>query len=298
MPRETNIGWTDHTWNPFSGCVEVSEGCNHCYAKVIAEKYRGTKAYPNGFDLTLRPHKIPEPLKWKEPSEIFVNSMSDFWLGTVPPEYIKDCWNTMLEADWHVFQILTKRPVNMLRMIREYNLELAPHIWLGVSVENQRWADNRIPLLLEVPTPGVRFLSCEPLLGPIDLRCIEWQRHDGSDYFNALEKNRPPFDDVGLNGVTIDWVIDGGESGPGHRLADPDWFRGIRDACVSGGVDYYHKQGNHHFSGRDRELDGRTWDQHPNRVARTDRIVDRTNDRTNEPDQARFDLDVRTVDRH
>lgn len=275
MSKETNIAWTNSSWNPWSGCFEVSEGCDNCYAKQLAERYRGKPAFPNGFDLTLRPHKYDEPLKWKEPREIFVNSMSDFWLGTVPPAVVKSVWKVMLEADWHIFQILTKRPVNMLRMIRQYGLELAPHIWLGVSVENQRWADNRIPLLLEVPTPGVRFLSCEPLLGAIDLR--PWIDCFCDERCNAYGFTHIP---------DLHWVIDGGESGPGRRAAPYDWFRAIRDACIAGGVPYFHKQGNAYKSGQDMELDGRTWEQHPNRV-------DRTVDRTTESGQAEFSWDAR-----
>ena len=169
MPEKTGIAWTGKTWNPFSGCEKVSEGCDNCYAEVIAERYRGQHAFPNGFKLTLRPNKLHEPYKWKEPSEIFVNSMSDLFLGTVPPEYLKEIWNVMLDYDWHIYQILTKRPIAAARLIRELGLELPKHIWLGVSVENQHWADVRIPQLLDIPAK-VRFLSCEPLLGPLALR--------------------------------------------------------------------------------------------------------------------------------
>ena len=235
MPKDSNIEWTEHTCNSFSGCEKVSEGCDHCYAETIANGRWGTPAFPNGFGLTLRPHKIREPFKWKTPARVFVNSMSDLFLGTVPTDYLSDVWNTMLEADWHQYQILTKRPIPAARLIKDLGLELPPHIWLGVSVESQEWANRRIPVLLDIPAK-VRFLSCEPLLGPLDL----------APYMDGL-----------------DWVIDGGESGSGRRPASYDWFRSIRDQCAVGGVAYFHKQGNAYWSGKDRILDGRTWDDYP-----------------------------------
>lgn len=244
---KTNIGWTTDVWNPFSGCIKVSPGCDHCYAETLAEKYRGTKAFPNGFDLTLRPHKLGDPLKWKQPRRIFVNSMSDLFLGTVPVDYLAQVWNTMLEADWHCYQILTKRPIHAMNLIEELGLELPPHIWLGVSVENQEWADIRIPQLLDIPAK-VRFLSCEPLLGPLDL----------SRWFRVQYPDGTPL---------IHWIITGGESGPGRRPAVPDWFRTIRDLCVAAGVPYFHKQGNAFSPGQDRLLDGRTWDEYPEEKA-------------------------------
>ena len=235
MPKDTSIEWTEHTWNAFSGCVKVSPGCDNCYAETIANGRWGSPAFPNGFDLTLRPHKVRDPMKWKTPSRIFVNSMSDLFLGNVPVDYLVKIWDTMLEADWHQYQILTKRPIPAARLIEDLNLDLPPHIWLGVSVESQEWADQRIPALLDIPA-RVRFLSCEPLLGPVDI----------TPYIDGL-----------------DWVIDGGESGPKRRPASYDWFRSIRDQCNANGVSYFHKQGNAHLSGKDRILDGRTWDEYP-----------------------------------
>ena len=235
MPSNTSIEWTEHTWNAFSGCVKVSPGCDHCYAETTASGRWGSPAFPNGFDLTLRPHKIRDPVKWKTPARVFVNSMSDLFLGTVPADYLVKIWNTMLEADWHQYQILTKRPIPAARLIEDLDLDLPPHIWLGVSVESQEWADQRIPALLGIPAQ-VRFLSCEPLLGPIDI----------TSYLHGL-----------------DWVIDGGESGPKRRPASYDWFRSIRDQCQAHGTAYFHKQGNSHRSGKDRLLDGRTWDEYP-----------------------------------
>ena len=234
--KNSNIGWTDHTWNPVTGCTQVSPGCDRCYAKAIAEQRRGP-AFPSGFDITLRPHKLREPAKWREPAMVFVNSMSDLFHRNIPNDYLAEIWATMVDVDRHVYQVLTKRPHRMAHLIRLLSLPMPSHIWVGTSVENQTFADNRIPALLSVPAP-MRWLSCEPLLGPVDLA--------------------PYVADGGMS-----WVVDGGESGSGRRPADYDWFRGIRDACAEASVPYFHKQGNAHRPGQDRELDGRTWDQYP-----------------------------------
>ena len=234
--KNSNIEWTTHTWNPTTGCSQVSPGCDNCYALAIAEQKRGTKAFPQGFDMTLRPHKLRDPLKWKEPARIFVNSMSDLFHREVPRDYLAQVWDIMLAADHHVFQVLTKRPHRAAQLIREMGLPVPDHIWIGASVETQQFADNRIPALLEIPAP-VRWLSCEPLLGSVDL----------TPYLDGLS-----------------WVVDGGESGRNRRLADYGWFRRIRDDCLQAGVPYLHKQGNHLYPGRDRDLDGRTWEQYPN----------------------------------
>ena len=236
MTKDSKIEWTDHTWNPWTGCSAVSPGCDHCYAKTIAEPKRGTPAFPQGFDLTLRPHKYREPAKWPEPALVFVNSMSDMFHKDVPDEALTAAWATMVEIDRHQYQVLTKRPHRAAHKIAQLELALPPHIWLGTSVENQRFAENRIPALLSIPTWSL-FLSCEPLLGPLDLR--PWLSRLG-------------------------WVIDGGESGPGRRIADYDWFREIRADCYDKQVPYLHKQGNAHRPGQDRELDGQTWDDYPN----------------------------------
>ena len=168
---------------------------------------------------------------------MFVNSMSDLFHRAIPRDYLAQVWETMLEVDRHVYQILTKRPHRAAKMIRDMELPIPEHIWIGTSVEDQTFADNRIPALLDIQAP-MRWLSCEPLLGPLNIT---------------------PY----LQSGGIGWVVDGGESGRGRRPAEYGWFQTIRDDCLEAGVPYLHKQGNHYYPGRDRELDGRTWDQYP-----------------------------------
>ena len=183
--QRSSIEWTDATWNPVTGCIEVSPGCAHCYAKTFAERFRGVPGHPyeRGFDLQLRPERLDQPLRWKKPRSIFVNSMSDLFHEDVPDEYIREVFAVMALADHHRFQVLTKRAERLAELAP--SLPWPAHVWMGVSVENQRWT-SRIDHLREVPA-AVRFLSCEPLLGPLELD---------------------------LEG--IDWVIAGGESGPGR----------------------------------------------------------------------------------
>ena len=197
---------------------------------------KGKKSFPNGFDLTLKEERINEPIKWKKPRRIFVNSMSDLFHADIPEKYLQEIWYVMAEvAVWHVYQILTKRPDEMQEKMERLNLKRPNHIWLGVSVENQEMADRRIPVLASIP--GInRFLSCEPLLGPINI--AKW-----------LDQ--------------IHWVIDGGESGGGRRRPEYDWFREIRDACIAADIPYFHKQGDSHRPGKDRRLDGKLWEEYP-----------------------------------
>ncbi len=243
MGDRTKIEWSQATWNPVTGCTKVSEGCDHCYAEMIAHRFAGTKAYPNEFGVTLRPERLDQPLRWRKPRRIFVNSMSDLFHDDVPNDYIARVWAVMAEARQHTFQILTKRPGRMRSLLRSATFWAAfwaagvhdrtgldvsssplSNVWLGVSVENQKWADVRIPVLLDTPA-AVRFLSCEPLLGPVDLA---W-REDGPDG----EASFP---------AGIDWVIVGGESGPGARPMHPDWARSLRDQCQNAGVPFFMKQ--------------------------------------------------------
>ena len=237
MSKNSNISWTTHTWNPVTGCTQVSSGCDNCYALRIAERFRGGKAWPNGFDVTLRPHRLDEPLRWREPARIFVNSMSDLFHRDIPDDYLRQVWEVMLRADHHTYQVLTKRAHRMLRKIRSLELPTPEHIWLGVSTENQLMADNRIPPLLELPNV-VRWVSCEPLLGPVDL----------GRYLNGL-----------------DWAVVGGESGSGRRPMEYQWARDLRDQCEAAGVAFFYKQGNAHRPGEDVQLDGRVYQQMPGR---------------------------------
>lgn len=251
--NETAISWTNLTWNPASGCERISEGCKFCYAHSLAEQKRGTKAFPNGFDLTLRPHKMDEPKRVKTPSLIFVNSMSDLFWEQIPDSYRDRVLDTIDATPQHQYQVLTKRPENMLRYSRRR--ELPPNFWAGVTAENQRWFDQRVPVLLQVRAQ-IRFVSAEPLIGPI---AADW--------------------------TGIDWVIVGGESG--LHLRDPerartralveldgrrwversdrsDWVRGIRDAAVAAGTSFFFKQwGGVRPESGGRTLDSRTWDEFP-----------------------------------
>ncbi len=309
MSDNSKIEWTEATWNPVTGCTKVSPGCDHCYAETFAERWRGIPGhyFEQGFDVTLRPDKLEQPLRWKRQRRIFVNSMSDLFHDDVPEEYIARVFAVMAATPRHTYQVLTKRHARMRSLLNRYgwwtsvvahamDYEEAPggerrgpvqtqpdgcallNVWLGVSVEDQKWADIRIPALLETPAV-VRFLSCEPLLGPLDIERFLW---DG-------DRDAPG----GLH-----WIIAGGESGPGARPMQPSWPRSLRDQCVDAGVPFFFKQwgalaptGAVGIGGHDprrgfvgapvddhgcreeiarvgkklagRELDGRTWDEFP-----------------------------------
>ena len=204
MGKVSSIRWTNSTWNPTTGCTKVSPGCDHCYAETIAERFRGGHGWPVGFDLQMRPAKLNEPVRWKEGRRVFVNSMSDVFHKGIPDDYLVEIWDVMVsKAPQHTYQILTKRPHVAAARISRLGLQLAPHIWLGVSVENQTFADNRIPVLVEIPA-AVRFLSCEPLLGPIDLG--RWINPADAGYESGGPQGWVP-------DIRIHWVITGGESG-------------------------------------------------------------------------------------
>ena len=234
MSQSSHIEWTDATWNPVTGCNKVSQGCKHCYAERFAERFRGTPGHPyeQGFDLKLWPDRLSLPLEWREPKKIFVNSMSDLFHEKVPEDFILRVFDTMGRAYWHTFQILTKRATRAAEI--GAHLPYRPNIWQGVSVESSEvtW---RIDALRRVPA-SVRFLSLEPLIGPLP--------------------------DLDLDG--IHWVIVGGESGPSARPMDPTWVREIQAACRKQSVPFFFKQwGGVHKSRTGRALDGRTWDEFP-----------------------------------
>lgn len=239
MSDKSAIEWTDATWNPVRGCSKVSAGCAHCYAEIFAERWRGIPGHPyeQGFDLRLVPGKIEEPLHWKRPRRVFVNSMSDLFQEGVPIKFIKDVFNTMKVANWHTYQVLTKRPQRMQEVITKHLKWIADarHIWIGVSVENRKQGVPRIKALRETPA-AVRFLSIEPLL-----------------------------EDLGtINLEGIHWVIVGGESGPHSRPMEEKWVLAIRDQCRVAKVPFFFKQwgGNRkHLTGR--LLRGRAFDEYP-----------------------------------
>jgi len=242
MSDRTTIEWTNSTWNPVTGCTKISAGCDNCYAERFAERFRGVKGHPfeNGFDLTLHPERLSQPLKWRQPRMIFVNSMSDLFHKQVPMDFLTRVFETMEQADWHVFQVLTKRSSRMRDIVNaRYAKEGAPaHIWFGTSVEDGGKL-SRVRHLQDTAA-SVRFLSLEPLIGPI----------------------------VSLDLTRVHWVIVGGESGPRARPVEPDWVRSIRDRCVAAGVAFFFKQwGGLRPTSGGRMLDGREWNEWPDPVA-------------------------------
>lgn len=288
MADSSNIEWTDATWNPTTGCDRVSPGCDHCYAMTLAPRLKamGSAHYQAdgdprtsgpGFGISMHPDALNKPLQWTRPRLIFVNSMSDLFHDGVTDEFIAQVFAVMALAERHTFQLLTKRHGRMrslldddqfIRMVwnemdslaptdkqPDFSVWPLPNVWLGVSVENQQWADIRIRALLGTPAE-VRFLSCEPLLGPVDLT-------------KAIEPNFAMSGWKDLSG--LHWVIVGGESGRDARPMNPDWARLLRDQCTAAGVAFHFKQwGGHdehgvpmHKKAAGRLLDGRTWDEFP-----------------------------------
>lgn len=319
MADQSKIEWTEASWNPVTGCTKVSPGCDHCYAETFAERWRGVPghAYEQGFDLTLRPERLDQPLRWRRPRRIFVNSMSDLFHDAVPDGFIAQVWNVMAQCPQHTFQILTKRHARMrswvtrwadragdgdhdrglppmprgpeavratyasgrARLFAEmldsmgeppegcaYPLydwvegqrfwpSVLPNVWLGVSVENQQWADIRIPALLDTPA-AVRWLSCEPLLGPVDLapddhtgHDRDWQGHDYECLKCSTEDEFVAWREQLM--APMDWVVVGGESGPGARPMDLDWAGLLVRQCRASKVPVFVKQlgsrwGRHH----------------------------------------------------
>ena len=234
MATNSEIEWTDATWNPVTGCTKVSPGCKHCYAERMANRLQamGQSNYRNGFTLTLQPQMLDLPLSWKTPKRIFVNSMSDLFHADVPTSFIKQVFEVMRNAHWHQYQVLTKRSERVLELNKE--LHWMPQIWMGVSVETAKYA-YRIDYLRQT-NAHVKFLSLEPLLGALP--------------------------NLNLDG--IDWAIVGGESGPGARPINPDWVTDLRDQCSEARVPFFFKQwGGVHKKKAGRTLDGRTWDEMP-----------------------------------
>lgn len=239
MGANSAIEWTEATWNPLTGCTKVSPGCKYCYAERMAKRLQrmGQPNYVNGFRLTLHERTLELPLQWKRPQTIFVNSMSDLFHKDVPDEFILRVFDVMCRAHWHRYQILTKRPERLLAM--DSQLPWQPHIWMGTSVELQKYA-SRIDYLRQTGA-YVKFLSLEPLLGPLP----------------------------NLNLQGIHWAIVGGESGPGARPMDPKWVLDIRKQCQAAEVPFFFKQwGGVNKKKAGRELDGQTWDEMPRVTSR------------------------------
>jgi protein gp37 len=238
MSTTTQIEWTDATWNPVTGCTKITRGCDFCYAERFSERFRGVAGHPfeNGFDLILRPERLTQPLRWRQPRRIFVNSMSDLFHKEVPKPFIDSVFDTMEAANWHTFQVLTKRSSLLVKYLRgRYGSELAPpHIWLGVSVED---AKNAVRLKhLQAARASMKFVSFEPLLGSVG--------------------------NVDLTG--IGWAIVGGESGPGARPMAEEWAIEIRDQCRAAKVAFFFKQwGGVRPKSGGRRLRGREWNQYP-----------------------------------
>lgn len=243
---KTTIEWADEVWNPVTGCTKVSEGCRNCYAERVAGRFWGERKFT---DVRVHPERLKDPLHWKKPRRVFVNSMSDLFHPDVPIDFIANVFVVMALARQHTFKVLTKRPCRMWLTLtgeefaHEYHdcmdvlsersingvFEPSRNVWLGVSVETQKDADSRLSILLHTPA-AVRFVSCEPLLGPV--RLGEWlPSYDPTQHYA-----RPEHDGK------LDWVIAGGESGPGARPCHPDWVRGLRDACLASNVPFFFKQ--------------------------------------------------------
>ena len=243
MSQRSAIEWTEVTWNPTTGCDKISPGCDNCYALALSKRLKamGSEKYQNdgdprtsgpGFGLTLHEDALAMPFRWKSPRVVFVNSMSDLFHARVPLDFIRRVFAVMAATPQHTYQVLTKRSLRLRRLAGK--LEWPENVWMGISVETSKQL-NRVDDLRQVPA-AVRFLSCEPLLGPLD----------------------------GLNLDGIHWVIAGGESGPNHRPLDPAWVTGIRDACQSADVSFFFKQwGGRTPKAGGRELAGRTWDEMP-----------------------------------
>jgi protein gp37 len=234
MADKSAIEWTESTWNPVTGCSKVSPGCAHCYAETFAERWRGIPghAYEQGFDFRLWPARLEQPFRWRRSRMIFVNSMSDLFHEDMPEDFLRAVFDVMVSAEHHTFQILTKRHERLAALAP--SLPWPANVWMGVSIENRRFV-KRADYLRLVPA-AVRFISAEPLLGPLE----------------------------GLDLSGIDWLIAGGESGPRHRPVRTQWLQALRDRCEAEEVAYFFKQwGGARSKTGGRLLDGRTWDQMP-----------------------------------
>lgn len=300
MSQYTSIEWADITWNVVTGCTKVSQGCKHCYAERIANRFWGERKFT---DVRVHPDRLDEPLHWRKPRRVFVNSMSDLFHEDMPDEFVDRVFRVMSVAYQHTFIVLTKRADRMYSYLSDVDMHkkldptntnqrwqlfdtwrdipaVLPNVWLLVSVEDQKTADERIPLLLQTPA-AVRGVSYEPALGPVNFTRIKWARipvnkKDYEQYGvpapselwsmnNALTSR--PGDQWNPPKIGLDWIIMGGESGPGARPMHPDWARSTRDQCQAAGVPFFFKQ--MYVNGKlvkMPELDGRVWDKYPRTV--------------------------------
>jgi len=234
MADRSAIEWTNATWNPVTGCTQVSPGCAHCYALAFAERFRGVPGHPyqQGFDFKLWPSRLDLPMQWRRPRLVFVNSMSDLFQDSVPDDFIASVFSVMRKASWYTFQVLTKRPQRAADLAEK--LDWAPNIWMGTSIENRKFI-QRADHLRRIPA-AVRFISAEPLLGPLE----------------------------GLDLTGVHWLIAGGESGRRHRPVKIEWLRELRDRCRAEGVRFFFKQwGGLHPKAGGRTLDNEIWSEMP-----------------------------------
>ena len=295
MGDKSNIEWTDASWNPVTGCTKVSPGCAHCYAEAVTLRFkRGPAFLPGVSEIKLHPDRLDQPLRWQRPRRVFVNSMSDLFHEDIPFSYIDRVFAAMALGSQHTFQVLTKRPDRMADYmgrtdlwavrreqsvgataltvaagrgedITEPNWDLfwgwpLPNVWLGVSVENQYWADRRIPALMQTPA-AVRFLSVEPLLKPVSFRWASWTKTKVRDTNGGLTGSPSEWHLDGLRG--IHWVIVGGESGPRARPMKAEWVQHLRDECREAGVAFFFKQWGGQRPRGEALLDGREWHEYP-----------------------------------
>jgi protein gp37 len=297
---KSSIEWTDETWNPVTGCSKVSPGCAHCYAEAVTQRFAtswGVSDLPwtpanAHLNVAVRGDRLEQPLHWRHPRMVFVNSMSDLFHDEVPDWFIAQVWSVMANCPQHTFQVLTKRPERMQRFVRRltwahpmetgsgWRADLLPddrwtmddepasplpNVWLGVSIENRRFV-HRADELRATPA-AVRFISAEPLLGPLRAPWNKrWVTEDGHTGWCSIGTELGVLPDLHLNG--IDWLIVGGESGPRHRLMSPEWVRALRDAAGLYGTAFFFKQwGGRTPKSGGRELDGRTWDEMPAALA-------------------------------
>jgi protein gp37 len=287
---KSKIEWTEYSWNPVSGCTPISEGCQNCYAKRMSKRLAGRCGYPadDPFRVTLHPERLDEPLKWKKPRRVFVCSMGDLFHEDVPEIEIMRVFAVMADAQQHTYLVLTKRPERMKEVLtspsiandvwlmtnigisEEKPIWPLPNVWLGVTAENQARADERIPILLQIPA-AVRFVSIEPMLGPVDLTRIggDWYGNGRINALKGLQNDDTYVHEYNLRWKAkhcgeLDWVICGSESGPNHRKTKIEWIRDLREQCISANVPFFLKQ--MEINGRMvkmPELDGKIWAQFP-----------------------------------